>query len=502
MSLVVLSFGFAHGVIKAESLQVSALFSAGAVLQRDTPVPIWGTADPKVSVTVSFSGQEHETESDENGFWKVVLEPMPAEGLPQTLIVESDKRLVIPNIVVGEVWIASGQSNMEWRMRQIGVSPADLPNPVDPLLRTIKLDRAVSEVPTKDFVGTWESANSETLPEFSAVAYYFGSMLRKELDVPVGLINSSWGGTQIESWMTPEALSKTPFASEVDERWLRRLEEFPDAMQRYEDQYAQWIQARDAARAADRQFTQRAPRRPEGPGSRWLPGGLYNAMIYPLIPTAHSGVIWYQGETNASRHDEYAELFKAMISQWRNDFGFGDFPFYFVQLANMERRNDPSGRQWAFMREAQEAALALPLTGMALAIDIGEADDIHPRNKWDVGKRLALMALNDVYGKEQLSRGPKLDSYEIRGSDIIVSLKNAEGLRSTAPEINGFEIADEGGHFHPARAEFDGESIRVNSTDVQAPRWIRYAFQNNPDVSLVNRIGLPLAPFRTDSQPE
>lgn len=484
------------------AVSLAPLFRDGAVLQRDMPVPVWGKADPGEAVKVTFGTQTLQTKAGTDGRWLVRLAPLKASAQPAELVVAGTNTLRVRDVLVGEVWLCSGQSNMAWTIKQIAVSPATLPEVNDPLLRHFKIPNTVSSAPLDNARGAWIASTSASVPDFSAVAYFFARELRARLDVPVGLVNSSWGGTQIESWISPAAIAASPHGTAVNAAWGKLLADHPANLARYEELHAKWSADRAAALAAGKEFTTRAPRRPEGAGSRAEPGSIYHGMISPLLPAAIRGVIWYQGESNVTRPDAYADLFPRMITQWRADFQQPALPFYYVQLANIERTAsaDPSGRQWAYLREAQATALKLPATGQAITIDIGEANDIHPKNKQDVGLRLARPVLAEVYGQNVPAHGPRFVRAEREGSSLRVHFTHADGLRSTAGEqITGFELAGEDRVFHDAEARIDGTTVLVSSPAVPTPMTVRHSFKTNPPVSLQNRHGFPAEPFRTDT---
>ncbi|MDR2675609.1 MAG: sialate O-acetylesterase, partial [Opitutaceae bacterium] len=324
--------------------------------------------------------------------------------------------------------------------------------------------------------------------------------LFKALNVPVGLLNSSWGGTQIESWMSPQALAADPSWPEIGKRWQNEMKAYPAKLAKYETDIRQWKKARAAARKEGAKFTDRAPRKPEGiTGSRLQPAALYNAMIVPFLPAAIRGVIWYQGETNDARPAEYRTLFPAMIRQWRADFGQGDFPFYYVQLANFERGN---GRSWALQREAQECALKLPATGQAVTIDIGEGNDIHPKNKQEAGRRLALNALANTYKLGGEFSGPMFDGISKEKGALRVKFSHAAGLKTKDPSMPGFVIAGDDKKFVSAEARIDGGTVVVSAVAVKDPVAVRYAWANDPPAPLYNAANLPAPPFRSDDWDE
>ena len=484
------------------AVSLAPLFREGAILQRDQPVPVWGKAAPGEQVTVGFGGQSLVTRADEAGRWSVRLAPLAASDQPRELVVSGENTLRVRDVLVGEVWLCSGQSNMAWTVSQIGADTATLSSAADPLLRQFKITQTLSSTPLDTLSGDWVASRTGSVGDFSAVAYFFARELRTRLGVPVGLINSSWGGTQIESWLSPAAIAESPHAGSVAAEWAKRIADYPAAQARYESLLAKWESDRAKALAANKPFTRNKPRRPEGAGTRWEPGAIYHAMIHPLRPAAIRGVIWYQGETNAPRYDEYRDLFPRLIQQWRADFNQPALPFYFVQLANIDRSAsvDPTARQWAFLREAQSGALRLPATGQALAIDIGEANNIHPRNKQEVGRRLALLALSEVHALPLPAYGPRFERAERSGEALRIRFLHADGLESSSgANLTGFELAGEDRVFHDASARIEGDTVLVSSPAVPAPVAVRYAFKNNPPVSLKNRHGLPAEPFRTDT---
>lgn len=482
-------------------VRLAPLFSDGAVLQQKKPVTVWGLADPGENVEVSFASQSARTTADAKGHWSVMLEAMDANAQPQSLTVKGKNTVRVENVLVGEVWLCSGQSNMEWDVRRSTNASREIAQANYPLIRQIKIDRTAADFPMNDAPGAWQVCTPETVGNFTAVGYYFAVNLYSQLGVPVGLINSSWGGTQIEAWIEAEALTGVSSNDLIQQRWQERLAAYPAAMQKFETDTAKWQADRAKAAQDGTQFTRRAPRRPEGPGSRWLPSALFNGMIAPLAPYTLSGVLWYQGETNASRHTEYAELFKTMIEQWRASFKQEDLPFYFVQLANFDRRADATGSEWAYLREAQAAALELPNTGMAVAIDIGEANDIHPRNKQEVGRRLALLALRDVYGRDVTAQGPRFKDAAYEGNRAIVHFTHADGLNSDDQPLTGFVIAGSDQIFYPAEATVAGDTVVLTAPQVQSPVAVRYGWANypKPDATLRNAAQLPAEPFRTDT---
>jgi sialate O-acetylesterase len=323
-------------------------------------------------------------------------------------------------------------------------------------------------------------------------------MLTEKLQVPVGIINSSWGGTPIESWLPKSGLEKTSAWPRFAAEWQEALKVFPEKLAQYPALDIAWRKADDEARAAGKPNPLPWPHPPVGPGTAYAPGGLVNGMIAPLAPYALRGVLWYQAESNVGRAGEYRELFPAMINSWRAAWPEGDFPFFFVQIPNYAD-GEPDGRKWAELREAQESALRLPATAMVVTLDVGDPEAIHPTNKRPVGERLALLALHHIHDQRTLEwTGPTVQSVQTEGASIRVKFTHADGLTSRTGPPTGFEVAGADKIFHAATAQVEGASVLVSATAVPAPIAVRYAWTNNPAVSLFNRAGLPAGPFRTD----
>jgi len=454
-------------------VKMPALFGDGMVLQQGKPIPVWGWADGEQKVTVAFAGQEESATADKDGKWTLTLDAAKACSTAAAMTVTAgDQELKINDILVGEVWLCSGQSNMEMTAGGCN-SPEDMASADLPLIRTIKVPHTPSPKPLDDFTGSWTACSPDTAPRFTAVGLFFARQIHKELDVPVGLVNSSWGGTRVEPWTPPCGFAAVPELKEI----------------------------------AEGTYTAK---------SHQEPTVLYNGMISPLIPYAIRGALWYQGESNGGEGVSYYHKKQALIGGWRGLWKQGDFPFYFVQLANFRSPTElpQGGDGWAKLREAQVSTLQVANTGMAVIIDIGEARDIHPKNKQDVGKRLALWALAKDYGKEDLVysgplyKGMKVEGNKIRvsfdhvGSGLMVGKK--EGRQPTREDAGGelkwFSIADAQQNWHWAKAVVDGDTVVVSSDQVEAPVAVRYAFTMNPEgCNLYNKEGLPASPFRTDS---
>lgn len=477
------------------------LFTDNAVLQRDKPVPVWGTAEAGEKVSVAFAGQSQSTTADAAGRWRVDLAPLPANAEPAELVITGTNTLTFANILVGEVWLVSGQSNMEWTVKKTHDAALDIPASARfPLIRHIQIANKVSPSPLASASGTWKVASASTTGNFSAAAYFFALDVHTVLNVPVGIINSSWGGTPVESWTDSAAYQTIPAeATAVQERWSKTIAAYPAAKVKFDADLDTWKADQAAAKAANTPFTKAAPRAPTGPGHQNTPSGLYNGMIAPLAPYALRGALWYQGESNAGRASEYRALFSAMITGWRAQFAQGDFPFYWVQLANF-KTSDPAGTEWASLRESQTQTLALPATGQAVITDIGDVNDIHPRNKKDVGRRLARLALARTYGQTVPDSGPVFAKAERAGDGFRVSFTQLHGgLRSPLNALSGFELAGEDKIFKPAAAKIENDTVLVTSAEVLAPAAVRYSWRNAPVAGLFNNEGLPAVPFRSDT---
>ena len=476
------------------------LFTDHAVLQRDKPVPVWGTADAGEKVSVTFAGQTKSATASADGRWSVTLDALTASATPATLTIAGKNTLTLSDILVGEVWLASGQSNMEWAVNNTYDKAIDVPASANPLIRHIKIKRTVADAPASTVAierNTWEAAAPATTGNFTAVGYYFARDIHALVGVPVGIINSNWGGTQAESWTDTETIAAIPeVGARINERWAKALADYPAGKAKFDADLAAWKQEQEAAKASGQPFTKPQPRSPQGPGHQNTPASLYNAMIAPLVPYALRGAIWYQGESNAGRAADYDDLFGAMITGWRAKFGQGDFPFYWVQLANFGNLTDIS---WAFLRESQTKTLALPATGQAVIIDIGDQKDIHPRNKKDVGRRLARLALTRDYGFKIVDSGPVFEKAEREGAGFRVTLKTAGKLIAPLNDLPGFELAGADKVFHPADAKIEKNTVVVTSASVAEPVAVRYAWRNAPVAGLFNDEGLPAVPFRSDT---
>lgn len=459
-------------------VKLPAIITNHMVLQQGMPAPIWGWADDGEKITVTFADQTHTTTA-KNGKWMIKLTPLKANSTPRTLKISGNNTIELQDILVGEVWICSGQSNMEWSMNRILNSQQEIKAANHPNIRLFNVPQHVtSRVPLDKGDGTWTPCTPNNAKHFSAVGYFFGRRLQKELNVPIGLVGANWGGTRIEPWTTLDGFKSIP-----DLSW-----------------YVEHIEKN----AADEKSK-------IGAGT---PSAIYNAMVHPLVPYAMRGGIWYQGESNGNEGHTYYLKKKALINGWRKLFN-PDLAFYWVQLANFRKPSDnPAGGDgWAKLREAQLKALDIKHTGMAVITDIGEANDIHPRNKQDVGHRLAQWALHQTYAKKDLiPSGPLYKSHEIKGNTIHIHFDHIglglmvgkkEGLKPTMHDTKGklqhFAIADADKKWHWAEAKIVGNTVVVSAKGVEKPTAVRYGFTMNPQsANLYNKEGLPASPFRTD----
>lgn len=477
-------------------VQLPALLSDHMLLQRDTPIRIWGKADPGEQVAVEFRGETARTTADDIGRWSVFLSPAPAGG-PYEMTVRGSNAITLRNILVGEVWVASGQSNMAWTVKASDNASEEIRAANYPKIRLFRVALKSSDVPLDDVTGTWKECSPDTVGDFSAVGYYFARHLHQKLNVPVGVIQSAWGGTPADAWTSLGALASDPALTPAFSDWARMLASYPQATARHAIAMKRWEEAAAKAKAEGRQAPPR-PNPPVGPGSHWMPGGLYNAMIAPLTPYAIRGAIWYQGESNTgpTRAPIYARLFQTMIRDWRRAWGQGDFPFLFVQLANFGKT--APGSQWPEVREAQLDTLSLAKTGMAVTIDIGNPNDIHPTNKQDVGLRLGLAARAIAYGENIVYSGPIFRSAAPMEGALRLHFDFAgSGLQAKGGALKGFEVAGADGKFVSADARIDGSTVIVSSSAVPKPVAARYGWSDAPECNLYNAEGLPASPFRT-----
>lgn len=492
-------------------IKLPALVGDHMVLQQDAQANVWGTADPGEKVTVKLGAAEAAAMADEQGAWSVRLSGLKS-GAAGDMTISGSNTLTVNDVLVGEVWVCSGQSNMEWSVAASKDAQKEIAAATYPEIRLFTVPRNPSMEPVSTIDSGWKVCSPETVGTFSAVGYFFGRDLHEKMKAPVGLIHSSWGGTGAELWTPPEVIAAVPeFKERYLDRWEKIKAAYPEAKEEYDRKLEEWKAAAEQAKAGGGP----EPRRPNPPpagGALGAPGSLFNGMIEPLLPFTIRGAIWYQGESNAGDAKLYRALFPMMIQSWRVAWSKGglagsdnpEFPFLYVQLANfMARKQEPADSAWAELREAQLMTLRLPRTGMAVAIDIGEEKDIHPKNKQEVGRRLALAAEATVYYIETEYSGPIFAGAQPEGDHIRLTFRFGQGLKaSDGSELKGFSVAGEDGKFHWAKVEIDGDHVLVSSPDVPKPVAVRYGWADNPEVNLVNAAGLPASPFRSDAEPD
>ncbi len=486
------------GVAPAE-VRLADIFSDHAVLQRNQPVPVWGWANPGEEVTVAFNGQTHTTIATDAGTWRVDLDPMSALAEGATLQVAGSNVITRTGILVGEVWLCGGQSNMEWTVTSSRDAEMEIAAAEFPLIRHVKVAKNIEAGPIKTFTGEWTVCSPDTVGDYTAVGYFFARRLHRDLGVPIGLVNSTWGGTPVEAWLPPDSLHDPAMAVTVSRHQYSVNQTILAQNERYQSELTEWQTARAAAAKTGKVFATEEPARPWQPGPFKTATVLYNGMIEPLLPYALGGVIWYQGEGNGGQPETYRAMFSELINQWRAKFEQPELPFYWAQLASWDAGNgDSTG--WAFLREAQQQTLALPYTGQAILMDVGEAFDIHPRNKQDVGDRLARIALANAYDHDVAYRGPNYTAITYRQNELIVHFANGKGLTTRDGEPpRGFEVAGIDNEFVPATtATVAGDTVVLTSDIVAHPRNVRYAWRRWVDANLQNGETLPAEPFRTD----
>jgi sialate O-acetylesterase len=484
------------------------LFGDHAVLQQQAVLPVWGTADPGEAITVRLAGHERTTTADAAGKWIVRFDPIEKGG-PHELTVIGTETVVARDVLIGEVWLCSGQSNMDFTVQRTeqrrwsGLRDADavIAAANEPQVREFKVRTKLSDDPQATVEGQWVVCSPQTVGDFSAVAYFFGRDLHRELNTPVGLITSAFGASTAQAWTSRSALAEEPSLAEMLSTYDQARQRFEsgESQKQYEQRLKEWEAASTQAVAENKP----APRKPGAPRhpntDQHNPAVLYNGMIAPLAPYALRGAIWYQGESNGYNNELYLTLMKTLIADWRSAWG-SELPFLFVQLANYKPpATQPVDRsQIASVREAQRLTLAVPKTAMAVTVDIGEANDIHPRNKLDVGRRLALAARATVYGQDVVHSGPLFASAVREGSSVRVRFAPGTDQLTTRDNqpLVGFSLRDAEGGWHWADAAIENGSVRVSSPHVTNPVEVRYAFADNPPANLYNAAGLPASPFR------
>ncbi len=448
-------------------VKMPAIFGDHMVVQSGIKIPVWGTADAGEKVTIKAAGQEQSTTADGKGKWRVSLDPIAA-SVPIEIAIAGKNSITIKDVLVGEVWLCSGQSNMGFTLKTASNGAEAIKAADHPKIRLFKIHDAYKDEPQDDLDAKWEVCSPTTVPDFSAVAYFFGADLHEATEQPVGLIQSEWGGTRAEAWLpraTFDAL-KLPYEPEWTQQWLHPKPDpktgKPDKERPYE-----------------------------------APSAIYNAMIAPIAGYAIRGIVWYQGETNTAYPEKYKDVLSALITSWRGVWGQGEFPALIVQLPNF----DSGTRDWVALRKSQaQVAQEVPSVGMIVTIDIGNPKNIHPTVKLPVGHRLSVLAQKMVYGKDVPSAGPTFRSMEVTGSSIAVSYDHVEGGLTSKGDVQGFEIAGDDGKFVPATAKIDGDKVIVTAEGVSSPKMVHYGWTNNPTCTLYNKADLPAVPFEAKTK--
>ena len=519
------------------AVELPSLFSDHAVLQSGDDTPVWGKGRDGEQITVSIAGVSA-TATAADGKWMVHLTGLAAAEAGQDLTVKGDTTLTVRDVLIGDVWLCSGQSNMAFAVQRSHTGAAEIPKATDGGIRLFQVPGVPSRVPLSAMQASWKVCSPETVPGFSAVGYYFGRELRGLRKCPIGLIGSYWGGTPAQAWTSRDALGAAPaFANYVNA--LDKLDKNGDATRadlakKIEAYEAELKQVREANAVAKQDWDKQAaaaktagtpapaaftakpePKKPTDPNlSPSTAANLFNGMIAPLIPYAITGAIWYQGEANQGAAVEYATLFPRMITDWRTRWGRGDFPFLFVHLSSWQGAQkdpvEPGGIP--SVRQTQQAALALPKTGMASALDVNAGPDIHPADKLDVAKRLAQVARKVAYGEDVPCDSPRFKELQIDGASVKLTFEHGEGLHVAVPpwlgekatrpsesEPASFALCGADGQWKWAKAKVDGQTIMLTSDEVQVPVAAAFAWAPNPQINVYNAQNLPLLPFVSDA---
>jgi sialate O-acetylesterase len=468
-----------------------SLLADHMVVQRGLPVHLWGKASEHENISVTFRGETQTTTADDLGRWSLYLSPGEAGG-PFQMVIKAANTIQLNDVLVGDVWVASGQSNMEFPMKELANPDAEIAAAQYPKIRIFRVKHRPSDYPRSDVEAkTWALCTPEDVAESSAVGYYFARDIHQKINVPIGLIETFWGGTAAESWTSLHTLSSDASLMPVFAERAKMVDQRESVLLGLEQEEREYQKAVEQAKAEGKPV----PWRNWHPDfAAWAPAALFNGMIAPLTPFAIRGVIWYQGEANADdRAPLYAHLFQTMIGDWRRAWDEGDFPFLFVQIANWNTEPDEN---WPEVRDAQRRALALRNTGMAVTIDIGDPVDIHPKNKLDVGLRLARAARAIAYGEKMEWSGPLYRQLTREDHALRVWFDHAAGLMAKGGPLAGFEVAGADRKYVPADARIDGPSVIVSSSTVPKPVSVRYGWAPNPTCNLYNSDGLPASPFR------
>ena len=493
-----------NGIIFAK-ITLPDVLNSGMVLQQKQKDPIWGTSMPGEKITVLFEGQHKSTIADTTGHWEIWLDPMQASSKPSKMEISGSNTIVLHDILIGEVWLCAGQSNMQLILESTNKGDSVIASANYPMLRLFNVSRTVAFKHQSGPLATWQKCTPTSVKDFSAAAYYFGLALQKKLKVPVGIINAAFGGSEAEAW-TPIEYLHTPDLQPCIDREKIWDAERPQVRKEYAEALEKWREYAAKERAAGRE-PKEAPHPPDALREYRIAASIYNGMIKPLIPFRIKGVIWYQGENNEGRAEQYGILLPTMIRAWRAKWQQGNFPFGIVQLPNYrDHKTQPIEDAWSDLRDAQRwTADTVKNTGLIVTINIGEAHNIHPKDKFDVGKRMCLWALNFVYHHPVLGSGPFYQTATVKGKYIIVKFKEVgTGLKvKNGKVLHEFALAGENRQWHWAQAKIIGKNlVKVWSKAVPQPVAVRYAFNSNPrDPNLTNNSGLPASPFRSDNWP-
>lgn len=486
---VAIAVVFSHNLLYAQEIVPASIFGNSMVVQQGIKAPVWGTAKPNQDIKIAFAGTVTNTKADATGNWIVRLPKFKAGGPFKMTLSSTTSSVTFDEVLIGEVWLASGQSNMQFTLPNANYAAKEIAAAKYPAIRFFNVERNINNKPLQNVNGSWEVCNPTNAKKFSAVAYFFARELHLDKNVPVGIISSSWGATPAEAFISGESLSTYP--------------DFKDSVERYKSLQKDWsiLYKNYLTRLAE--TPENVKNKPQMIKQKNYPTAVYNAMIAPIVPYGLKGVIWYQGESNANSEGgvQYRTLFPLLINDWRTKWQEKELPFIFVQLANFKAKNTEPVLvdDWALLREAQSMALKLPNTGMAVTIDIGDANTIHPTNKQDVGKRLYLSANHVAYHQPGVYSGPQYDDFTIKNDKIELSFKETgKGLMSKGKRLTGFAVAGADKKFYWATAEILGNNVVLSSPQVPKPVAVRYAWSINPECNLYNKEGLPASPFRTD----
>ena len=479
-------------------ITLPSVFSDHMVLQRNQKNPIWGTAKVNETITISIAGETVSTKSGKEGKWRALLPALPGGG-PHTIKIQGSGSLQIEDVLVGEVWFCSGQSNMAWSVSNSYGAEVEIASANHPQIRLLTVERYGTDVPQDDIRGAWQVCSPETIPDFSAVGYFYGRILNAALNVPIGLIDNAWGGSSAEAWVPREILEADGGYAEMLKMYDDRVANFnEEEHEDYKKRYREWVASGRKGPAME------WGKIPHPVTGQFRPSNIFNGMVHPLAGYGIKGVIWYQGESNVGRAEQYLDLFPLMVNAWRDTWQQGDFPFYWVQLADFGSEVDePGDNEWAELRDTQTRSMdVLPNSGQAVIIDIGEGRDIHPRDKRTVARRLARWPLARDYGFDLSYQSPRYKSMELIGNKILITLDHVSegGLRSfDTSQVIGFSVAGANKEFKWAEARIvDQNTVEVWSEEVVDPVAVRYGWAQNPRVNLYDRNGLPVTPFRTD----